>query len=176
MSRFDQQAIAAFVPDLGEPVPVRLRRNAVRCSCNDDSTSEYRCQVTFATKRETPVTRSFSRWLQGRMEERGWGVTRAARELGVNHGIVSQWLSGDRNPSPKSVSKVAKAFGAEVDDVMRAAGHLPDDPYAPDPESPEEQICAMVRHVAWDPGRYGMVEAMLRQMIEFDRKQRSSDD
>ena len=71
------------------------------------------------------MTSEFGRWLRGQMDRREWGVTQMARELGVNHGIVSQWLNGNRNPSPKSIDKIADVLFVDPDEVLAIAGHRP---------------------------------------------------
>ncbi len=68
------------------------------------------------------MTDGFRRWLRGQMEKQGWGVTRMAREIGVSHGLVSQWLSGERNPSPKSYTKIARALKTDRDELLVIAG------------------------------------------------------
>ena len=119
------------------------------------------------------MTKEFSRWLRGQMDRREWGVTRMARELGVNHGIVSQWLSGDRNPSPASLDLIADKLVANYDELLTLAGHRPKGLDEIDPDSPVGRLCAKLRRVDWsDPQREPLVNAILTQMLEFDRSQR----
>jgi len=61
------------------------------------------------------------------------GITQAeiAQQLGVNQGTVSHWISGDTEPSPKKLPKLAEALEVSVgyllmgEDVAPPPDHLP---------------------------------------------------
>lgn len=98
-------------------------------------------------------------------------MTAFAQAIGVSHSSVSLWLDGKRVPTPRSIDKIADVLGADLDTLLTIAGHRPqalDD----DPDSPEAILSAMVRRVAWDAGRYELVETMLRTFLEQDRRAR----
>jgi transcriptional regulator with XRE-family HTH domain len=114
---------------------------------------------------------SFPSWLRRQMDSREWGVTKLSKELGVSHGLVSQWLSGQRNPSPRSIDRIADVLFVDVDEVLTVAGHRPRD-FDADPDSPPERFHAMMKRIHWDPQREAMIDAILRQMVEFDRSGR----
>lgn len=113
----------------------------------------------------------FPRWLRGQMERREWSVTRLARELGINHGTVSQWLSGDRHPSPASCKRIADVLFVDLDEVLTIAGHRDPD-LDVDPNAPGEQIAALARRIAWSEDRYEAVRDMFTGWLERDRKRR----
>lgn len=117
------------------------------------------------------MTTDFGRWLKGQLDRREWGVTRFAREAGFSHGLVSQWLSGARNPSPRSIDKIADVLFADVDELLTIAGHRPRGLDDIDPDAPGEQIAAMARRVEWTPDRYETARAMFVSWIERDRRQ-----
>lgn len=120
------------------------------------------------------MTNEFGRWLLGKMESEHIGVTALAARIGVSHSSVSLWLEGKRTPNSKSIAKIAKVFSSEPDDVMRLAGHLPHDPYQPDPESPPERFHAKMKHVTWNREREMLIEGILDQMLTFDRRMEDS--
>lgn len=106
------------------------------------------------------------------MDIRGWGVTRLAKELGMSHGLVSQWLKGERNPSPASLDIVADKLVADLDMLLTLAGHRPPD-IELDPDSATARLMPLIEQIDWDsrPGRLEEVEAEFRFMIEVDRRQ-----
>lgn len=94
-----------------------------------------------------------------------------ARRIGVGNSTVTMWLRGERVPAPASCRKIAEALDLSDDVVLVAAGHRDPD-LDVDPDSPPERFRAMMQRIQWDPQREQLVEAMLRQMLEFDRSQR----
>lgn len=80
------------------------------------------------------------------------------------------WLRGERVPTRESCRKIAEALYLPVDEVLVAAGHREPD-LGIDPDSPPERFHPMMRRIRWDAQREALVEAMLRQMLEFDRSQ-----
>jgi len=112
---------------------------------------------------------AFSRWFRRQLSEQGLSQAEFSRRSGVATSRVSDWAGGKFIPSPESAPKIARALNYDVEVVMRAIGYLEDDPYAPDPESPEEQIVAMARRVAWTEDRYNTARNILSGWIETDR-------
>lgn len=112
---------------------------------------------------------NFSAWLSSQLGTRQWNQTDFAKRVGTSTGSVAMWMNGHRIPSTESCERIAVVLSADLDDVMRAAGHLPPDPYHPNPDSPPERFHAMMKRIQWDPQREAMIDAILRQMVEFDR-------
>lgn len=114
----------------------------------------------------------FRQWFRRQLSEQRLSQAEFSRRSGVSTGRVSEWLSGKSTPDATSAEKIARGLNFDTEVVMRALGLLEDDPYAPDPESPASLLCAMVRRVEWDPGRYELAESMLRTFLEQDRRAR----
>jgi transcriptional regulator with XRE-family HTH domain len=120
------------------------------------------------------VRESLPQWLQWQLDRREWSQADFTRELSraagrqISTGLVSNWLTGARRPSPESCELIAEVFHTDVDEVLTRAGHRPRD-LDIDPDSPPERFHAMMKRIKWDTQREQLVEAMLRQMLEFDR-------
>jgi transcriptional regulator with XRE-family HTH domain len=66
----------------------------------------------------------FPKWLQERMEDRGWNALRLSKEIGVVHSLITRWMTEQQRPSPESVLAVAHAFQIDEVEAMVAAGYL----------------------------------------------------
>src|ERR687898_582918 len=44
----------------------------------------------------------FVEWLRGQLRRRGWNAAELARRLQVPSGTISRWMTGERQPSPRS--------------------------------------------------------------------------
>lgn len=64
----------------------------------------------------------FPKWLQSEMDTRGWKQAELVRRSGVNGGLLSQVLSGQRQPGVEFCGKIAHALGVRDIDVLRRAG------------------------------------------------------
>ena len=72
------------------------------------------------------VTPTFSEWLQHRLEASRLTQRQVAVKSGIDHSTVSRLLSGDRMPSLRTATLLAKAFGGAgavtmADDMDRPA-------------------------------------------------------
>lgn len=94
-----------------------------------------------------------------------------SRRMKVNHGTISMWLSGQRNPSAKSVRKLAQALGVDEDVALIAAGHKSPDPYL-EPDSPETRLLPLIRKVEWTEDRLDATEFYFRAYIAADERRR----
>ena len=74
---------------------------------------------------------TFSEWLTGEIQKRGWGVADLAKRMGTYPATVSNVINGSRNPGPDFCRAVARALGYPQELVFRKAG-LIDDPPPPD--------------------------------------------
>lgn len=63
-----------------------------------------------------------ARWLSAEMERNELGVNQVAKYSGISSAMVSNILSGNRNPSAKVVSKLAKYFKVDEDRLLVLAG------------------------------------------------------
>ena len=116
------------------------------------------------------MTKEFGRWLRTQMDRREWGVTRMARELDVSHGLVSQWLKGERNPSPASLENISDRLYVDLDMLLTLAGHRDPD-LEVDPDSPEAELLPLIRKIDWasDPMRLKGIKVQLEGYLEVDR-------
>jgi transcriptional regulator with XRE-family HTH domain len=70
----------------------------------------------------------FAKWLQERMELKGYNQAELARRAGVSRAAINGVLTGSRNPGNDLCSAVAKALNIRPEIVFRAAGILPNQP------------------------------------------------
>jgi transcriptional regulator with XRE-family HTH domain len=68
----------------------------------------------------------FANWLRGQLDFRQWSMTSFARRLGVHHGTVSRWLSGERRPDTHSTIEIARVLGVAPSLVLEKAGYESD--------------------------------------------------
>jgi transcriptional regulator with XRE-family HTH domain len=110
----------------------------------------------------------FATWVRTQQRRREWNDADLARRLGVNSGIVSNWLSGKRRPNPRSCDLLADVFGADLDFVLNLVGHRPlTEPLPID--DPVVEITSLVRRIKPDPNRINGLAALLRTWLEMDR-------
>jgi transcriptional regulator with XRE-family HTH domain len=69
---------------------------------------------------------SFSIWLVGEIQKRGWPQAEFARRAGISGASVSRVISGDSRPGDEFIAGAARAFSMPVESVMRLVGKLPD--------------------------------------------------
>lgn len=50
--------------------------------------------------------------------ERGWTQVEAARKLGVSQALISHYLSGKREPLPRTMAHLAERLGVTVEELM----------------------------------------------------------
>jgi transcriptional regulator with XRE-family HTH domain len=74
------------------------------------------------------MEKSFSQWLDQRLDERGWSRADLSRRSGISEAALSLLYSGAREPGKKMCAGIADALHLNHDDVFRAAGLLPAKP------------------------------------------------
>jgi len=79
-----------------------------------------------------PNVNEFADWLNDQLRTRDWKQSDLVRRSGVNSGLISQILSGQRRPGVDTCRGIAKAFGLRDIDVLRAAGLATPEPPALD--------------------------------------------
>lgn len=67
----------------------------------------------------------FAEWLETRMRARGITKSQLAAFIGSRPSTIGAWFTHDAIPSTDLCQKLAGYFGVPLEDVMRAAGHLP---------------------------------------------------
>lgn len=101
----------------------------------------------------------FSQWLESEMKARDWRQKDLIVRSGINSGLLSQILSGQRTPGVETCRAIAKALGLKEITVLKIAGLVVDDDppkFSPLiesmaamlkdlPEADQEDIRAMVR-------------------------------
>jgi hypothetical protein len=96
---------------------------------------------------------NFSHWLHERLRasqiDQAEFARRYQRAAGLANpptGRISEWATGKRIPSTKSVGFIAEVFGVSEDLVLTAAGHRPDvEPL--DANDPRELLAQRVRRI-----------------------------
>lgn len=68
---------------------------------------------------------TFGSWLESQLVRREMSQSDLARKLETSTSTVSNWVNGQRIPSPESCDKLADVFGVSVDEVLGVAGHRP---------------------------------------------------
>jgi transcriptional regulator with XRE-family HTH domain len=58
------------------------------------------------------------------VKESGYTHTKFAKKIGVGATMVSQWVSGARNPSLKNLQKIAKVTGVPLNFFLENSGTL----------------------------------------------------
>lgn len=105
----------------------------------------------------------FSQWLEKEMKARDWRQKDLIAHSGINSGLLSQILSGQRRPGVETCRSIARAFGLADIQVLEIAGLATDrDPAKFGPiieatatmlkdlsEEDQEEIRAMVR-MKWE--------------------------
>lgn len=61
----------------------------------------------------------FSRWLAGRLDQRGVGIRQAAKYMGVAFSALAAYRRGEMTPGLANVRKMARYFGVSEDDILR---------------------------------------------------------
>ena len=69
---------------------------------------------------------SFASWLEEQLKEQGISQAELARRAGVTRGAINNILQGERGPGIDLAKGIAKALSIPPEQVMRAAGLLPE--------------------------------------------------
>jgi transcriptional regulator with XRE-family HTH domain len=64
-------------------------------------------------------TSPFQRWFEGLLEERGWGVREAARQLGLTASTASLYKAGKMLPDVERQRRLAETTGTDVERLAR---------------------------------------------------------
>ena len=107
----------------------------------------------------------FREWLQNQLTQREWRAAELARRLGVPSGTVSRWLSGERQPTPRSCDRLAAILGIDADLVLSLGGHRPGAQPIP-PNDPRERIITLLQRLELTPSQAAGLEAMLRAWLD----------
>lgn len=67
----------------------------------------------------------FREWLESEMKHRGMTQAGLVKASGLNRGMVSMLLSGERNAGRETADKIARAFNLPPENVYRIAGLIP---------------------------------------------------
>lgn len=117
-----QRAQRRILTKRRDKLPTRTRRH---------TTWTYSCPVS-RTIRDVD---QFQRWVQRVLDhlekDRGWGITRAAKEAGTPRSAVSRWRDGDWSqgkPTKASVLRFCENLGIPVDEPFAMFGWDPSGP------------------------------------------------
>lgn len=73
-------------------------------------------------------------------EARGWTQVELAKRLNFHSSAVSQWESGQRNPSRDTLQRLASLFGVSIAYLLGETDDPSPSPTRPTAESPEAQL------------------------------------
>jgi transcriptional regulator with XRE-family HTH domain len=115
----------------------------------------------------------FVEWLRGQLRRRGWNAAELARRLHVPSGTVSRWMTGERQPSPRSCDLLADVLGVDLDLVLTLAGHRPG-AETPSPDDQRAEIIAFLERITLTPDRAAGLLGTLTSWLELDHEARQS--
>jgi transcriptional regulator with XRE-family HTH domain len=100
------------------------------------------------------------------MRLRDWNQSEFAQAVGVDHSVVSRWITGDRTPSPAMVQHMAQTLGVDEDALLQCAGYRRGPPREPSLE--QADLIAKIRQIRWTRDRYLAVDALLENLRQRD--------
>lgn len=111
----------------------------------------------------------FPAWLEKQLSDRGWRSTELANKSGLTDAAISRILRGMRQPSPESLTAIAKALRLNPKVVFEAAGQFPEDPNV------DKWVEAMDHKINLikDPSRRKMIESVIDSMVEDEEKEQA---
>jgi transcriptional regulator with XRE-family HTH domain len=107
----------------------------------------------------------FREWLYEELHQRRWRAVDLARRLEVPSGTVSRWLSGERQPSPRSCEILANILGVDADFVLTLARHRPA-ARSLAADDPRQRIIELIERIDLSPSQAAGLEAMLRAWLD----------
>jgi transcriptional regulator with XRE-family HTH domain len=89
----------------------------------------------------------FVAWLRDLMLRKNWKQKVVASQVGVSQGTVSQWLSGEDEPRPAAVQKLAELAGVDAIELFRLVYGLPksDDKDIHLPNAEQDEVVKIFR-------------------------------
>jgi DNA-binding XRE family transcriptional regulator len=115
----------------------------------------------------SPESKAFLAWLRGQMSQHRFGdnQSKLATYLGTTLPTVNGWFTRGSRPRMEMCHELARVFGVPVEDVLRAAGHLPPDDRAPaDRELPSWLTTALKE---LDEAELHVVKASVDALLEL---------
>jgi len=92
-----------------------------------------------------------------------------AHELGINHSTISRWLSGKNMPDVQSCRSLAAFCNIPVEEILSAAGYLPEGSIIGRSEWPEFREYA---HSKYPDELDEDVIVMIEDLIESNRRKK----
>jgi transcriptional regulator with XRE-family HTH domain len=92
---------------------------------------------------------AFGNYVKREMEARNWTAQELEERSKVPDSTISRIIKTDARPNPANVIKIAKAFGAPVEELMVLAGYPVGEPQTPD--AVEQEILAQLRAMPFLP-------------------------
>jgi len=103
-----------------------------------------------------------SRWLNAEIQARGWSIREVSRRAGLSHTAINNAMDG-QSVRLETYEGIARAFGMQLEDVLRAAGVLP---ALPEPVEEETAILDIVRRLSPTARHHAL--AMLHGLSRLD--------
>lgn len=93
----------------------------------------------------------FPTWLAQELRRREWTQSDFARRMKIGTGSVAMWMTGTRNPSPRSLDRIADVLAVDVDFLLTLAGHRPKDLGGED-DIIKRELLPLMRQIDWSRG------------------------
>lgn len=113
------------------------------------------------TKRRPESLKDF---LEPYMVERNLSMRKVAKEVGVDPSTLSRTLTGKVKPRPQLLAAVAQCVGADYEQLLVAAGYLPERPVGL-----EEVVGSLLPEDGVAPGVLGDRETLRREIDVYER-------
>jgi transcriptional regulator with XRE-family HTH domain len=108
---------------------------------------------------------AFGTWLALQLQRRDLTQADFSRITGLSTGIISNWINGSREPTARSIARVAQGLRLDETDVLRAAGLIEE----PGEETPEiRALIRLLRRIDLRPDRYRTLRAIMEDWLEVD--------
>lgn len=113
---------------------------------------------------EEAGTNNLKSFLEPLMAERNLSLRRVAKEVGVDPATLSRILTGKIKPRPKLLAAVAECVGADYEQLLVAAGYLPQRPVGL-----EQVVGSLLPEDGVPPGILGDRETLRREIGVYER-------
>ena len=112
----------------------------------------------------------FAEWLGAELDRRGWSQAEMGRRAGINHVSVHAWLYSGTRPDSNTCSKIARALGLPVIEVLYRAGHVPEEAREIDLTKVDWRVGLWAEA---PPGEGDLIVDTVEALLEARRRRRS---
>lgn len=112
----------------------------------------------------------FPKWLQDKLDEKGWKPTELARRSGLSDAAVSRILKRERKADPETLQAFARSLKIDTTSIYKAAGLLPQD--AEDEDVWVDEMSHKLTLLP--PGLRSVAERFINSMLEGEETGKQS--